>query len=83
MQILLSMLQLILKSIVFNAKINASAETHINSPRIKLGTAAAEAVIKGDTFKSIFNSHIHPAPGGPTGPPVQKADPSLSSKKHY
>ncbi len=63
-----------------NAKITASAETHINSPRIKLGEAAAEAVIKGDTFKSIFNSHIHPAPGGPTGPPVQKADPSLSSK---
>jgi len=63
-----------------NAKINASAETHINSPRIKLGEAAAEAVIKGDTFASIFDAHIHPAPGGPTGPPIQKAAPSLSSK---
>ena len=63
-----------------NAKINASAETHINSPRIKLGEQAAEAVIKGDTFASIFDAHIHPAPGGPTGPPIQKAAPSLSSK---
>ena len=63
-----------------DAVISATGETHINSPRIKLGESAAEAVIKGDTFASIFNSHIHPAPGGPTGPPIQKADPSLSSK---
>ena len=63
-----------------NAKITASGETHLNSPRIKLGEAAAESVIKGDTFKAIFNSHIHPTPAGPSGPPIQKADPSLSKK---
>jgi hypothetical protein len=63
-----------------NAKVTATGETHINSPRIKLGEAAAEAVIKGDTFKTIWDSHVHPTPVGPSGPPVQTMDPSLSSK---
>jgi len=62
------------------AKINATGETHVNSPRIKLGEAAAEAIIKGDTFKAIWDSHIHPTGVGPSGPPVQPMDPSLSSK---
>ena len=62
------------------AKVNATGETHVNSPRIKLGEAAAEAIIKGDTFKAIWDSHIHPTGVGPSGPPVQPMDPSLSSK---
>ena len=53
-----------------DAKINATGETHVNSPRIKLGEAAAESVVKGDTFKSLFDSHVHPAPGGVTGTPL-------------
>ena len=63
-----------------NATISASAETHINSPRIKLGEQAAEAVIKGDTFKGIFDAHIHPTGVGPSGPPTTSAGPALSSK---
>ena len=63
-----------------NAKISASAETHINSPRIKLGVAAAEAVIKGDTFKEIFDGHVHLTGTGPTSPPTTSAGPSLSKK---
>lgn len=63
-----------------NAKISASAETHINSPRIKLGVAAAEAVIKGDTFKGIFDSHVHRTGTGITSPPTTSASPSLSTK---
>ena len=63
-----------------NANINASGETHINSPRIKLGETAAEAVIKGDTFKGIFDAHIHPTGVGPSGPPTTSAGPALSSK---
>jgi hypothetical protein len=63
-----------------NAKISASSETHINSPRIKLGVAAAEAVIKGDTFKEIFDAHIHLTGTGPTSPPTTSAGPSLSTK---
>lgn len=45
-----------------NAKISASAEVHLDSPQIKLGTTAAEAIIKGDTFKALYESHIHPTP---------------------
>jgi len=63
-----------------NAKINASKEAHINSPRIKLGEQAAEAVIKGDTFRDIFDNHIHPTGVGPTGKPTTSATPSLSTK---
>jgi hypothetical protein len=63
-----------------NAVITATGETHINSPRIKLGEAAAEAVIKGDTFAGIFDGHIHPTPCGPSGAPIQKTAPALSAK---
>jgi len=63
-----------------NATLTASAEAHINSPRIKLGEAAAEAVIKGDTFQGIFDAHIHPTGVGPSGPPTTSASPALSAK---
>ena len=64
-----------------NAKITATGEAHINSPRIKLGEAAAEAVIKGDTFAGIFDSHTHIGNAGrPTSPPMSVTAPSLSSK---
>ena len=64
-----------------NAKITASAEAHINSPRIKLGEAAAEAVIKGDTFAGIFDAHTHVGNlGAPTSPPMSVTAPSLSAK---
>ena len=64
-----------------NATITASGETHINSPRIKLGEAAAEAVIKGDTFAGIFDAHTHVGNlGAPTSPPMSVTAPSLSAK---
>jgi len=65
------------------AKINASAETHVNSPRIKLGEAAAESVMKGDTFRAWVDGHVHIASksGTPTGPPiVPSPGPAYSSK---
>jgi len=65
-----------------NAKVTASEEAHIDSPRIKLGEEAAEAVMKGDTFKQIFDSHIHPTGVGPSGPPTPPSitDSYLSTK---
>jgi hypothetical protein len=63
-----------------NAKISATSETHINSPSIRLGEQAAEAVIKGDTFKTIFDSHIHPTGVGPSGPPTISMGTALSTK---
>tara|TARA_R110000796_G_scaffold42799_7_gene105475 strand:+ start:11353 stop:12189 length:837 start_codon:yes stop_codon:yes gene_type:complete len=64
-----------------NANVNATGETHINSPRIKLGEQATEAVIKGDTFAGIFDAHVHVGNlGAPTGPPSAIVKPSLSTK---
>ena len=67
------------------AKINASAETHVNSPRIKLGEAAAESVMKGDTFRAWVDGHTHVASksGTPTSPPiVPSPGGAYSSKKN-
>jgi hypothetical protein len=64
-----------------DAAITASGETHINSPRIKLGEVAAEAIIKGDTFAGIFDAHTHIGNlGAPTSPPTSVTAPSLSTK---
>ena len=57
-----------------NAKITASAEAQIDSPKIKLGKTAAQAVIKGDLFQQFFDEHTHPTPVGPSGPPVIKME---------
>lgn len=61
-----------------NAIISASSEAHIDAPQIKLGTTAAESIIKGDTFKDLYNNHTHPTPVGPSGIPVIPMDPALS-----
>jgi hypothetical protein len=64
-----------------DAAITASGETHINSPRIKLGEVAAEAIIKGDTFAGIFDAHTHIGNIGlPTSPPTSVTAPALSTK---
>ena len=66
------------------AKINASAETHVNSPRIKLGEAAAQSVIKGDIFRGWVDGHVHIASksGTPTGPPIVPSPSGAYSKKN-
>ena len=43
------------------------------------GLELAEAVVKGDTMRDIFNAHIHPTPAGPSGPPTSPIYPSLST----
>lgn len=45
---------------------------YVNSPNIELGEAAAEQVIKGNTFQALFNAHTHgsASPGTPTTPPI-------------
>ena len=51
--------------------------TVIDSPKIFLGKSAKEPVVLGDTLLgllkqlcSAYQSHIHPTPAGPSGPPV-------------
>ena len=67
-----------------NAVITASGEIHANSPRIKLGEAAAESVMKGDTFKAWVDGHVHIASksGTPTGPPIVPSPSGAYSKKN-
>lgn len=56
----------------------------VNSNNIQLGENAVEAVIKGNTFQTYFNSHVHIGNlGAPTSTPVVPSTPdhlSLISK---
>jgi hypothetical protein len=49
----------------------------INSLNIELGEGALESVIKGDTFKKIYDTHTH---GGAGTPPVVPLPTSILSK---
>lgn len=52
--------------------INFANDTiEIDAENVKLGTSAAQSIVRGDAFKTFFEGHTHPAPGGPTGPPFQ------------
>ena len=42
----------------------------VNSSNIELGEAAVETLVKGNTFLTLFNSHTHPTPVGPSGTPI-------------
>ena len=63
-----------------NANIKSSGKTIVDSPKIELGKGAAESVIKGDVFKSYFDTHMHPTPAGPSSPPIIKM-PDISLSK--
>jgi hypothetical protein len=61
--------------------VTASGKAVVDAPEIDLGAGAAEAVIKGNTFKSmVFDTHIHGTPIGPTSPPTQPMSPSSLSQ---
>lgn len=48
----------------------------IDSKNIELGEGATESLIKGDLFKKIYDSHVHPSAGAP--PVVQLPSAVLS-----
>lgn len=52
-------------------RITADGEVIVTADTIKLGADAAESLVLGDAFKTLFNSHTHPTGVGPTGPPTQ------------
>jgi hypothetical protein len=43
----------------------------IDANNVKLGTSAAQSIIRGDAFNTFFAAHTHPCPGGPSGVPFQ------------
>jgi hypothetical protein len=48
----------------------------INSNNIELGEGATQSVIRGDAFKTFFDTHVHAGAGSP---PVVPMIPSLLS----
>lgn len=60
-----------------NIEILAAATVKVKSPVVELGETATEALVKGDIFKTLFNSHTHigSAPGNLTTGPVQSMGP--------
>jgi hypothetical protein len=52
-------------------EIESDTKVHVKAPAVELGAAAAEQLILGNTFQSLFNSHFHIGnKGRPTSNPV-------------
>jgi hypothetical protein len=56
---------------------NGKQTVIINSGNIELGENAAESVVLGDSFMTLFNSHTHPIPEGQSEPPTEKMQSQL------
>jgi uncharacterized protein involved in type VI secretion and phage assembly len=63
--------------------IKSSATISIEGSSVAIAGSGGEPLIKGTTFMSMFNSHMHPtsAPGAPTGPPVVPMTPGALTTK--
>lgn len=59
----------------------ANDTIEIDADNVKLGTNAAQAIVRGDAFRTLFNAHRHVsgAPGVPTGPPITPMDPASAN----
>lgn len=65
-----------------NINVTSEQTTTIEGKNIKLGKNAIESVIKGDTFKTLYDSHTHIGNlGAPTGPPIVPLAPNALSTK--
>jgi uncharacterized protein involved in type VI secretion and phage assembly len=62
-------------------RLTTNGEVVIKAGTIKLGESASEALVRGDSFRTLFNSHTHPTGVGPSGPPAQPMQPSHLSTK--
>ncbi|MDP2361936.1 MAG: phage baseplate assembly protein V [bacterium] len=52
-------------------EIESAVKVHVKAPAVELGSAAAEQLIKGNTFQSLFNTHQHIGnKGAPTSTPI-------------
>ena len=61
--------------------VKGSISVTVDAPQIKLGAAAAEALLKGPQFLALFNTHVHTctAPATPSTPPVPPVPPTVLS----
>lgn len=53
----------------------------LEGTRIMLGGQGGEPVIKGQSFLTLFATHVHPSAMGPTGPPIPQGEMSTLSMK--
>lgn len=60
-----------------------AAKVVIKGQQVVLGGDAGEPIIKGQSFLTLFATHMHPtsAPGAPTGPPIPQGEMSTLSQK--
>jgi len=63
--------------------VESSAQVVIKASMVQLGGAGGEPLIKGTSFMTAFNTHIHTctAPGSPTSPPAVPMLPTQLSTK--
>ncbi|MFG6080217.1 phage baseplate assembly protein V [Paracoccus litorisediminis] len=52
-------------------RISGQGEITLKADKITLGDGGSEALILGNSFMQMFNSHTHPTGVGPSGPPAQ------------
>lgn len=64
-------------------ELKSSATVNVEGSMVTIAGSGGEPLIKGTTFLSLFNSHIHnaTAPGAPTSPPVVPLTPSVLTTK--
>jgi phage gp45-like len=64
-----------------DATVTASDTATVDGKTVNLGASASDAVIKGTTFQTYFNTHIHTTVLGPSGPPIEPMPPTTLSMK--
>ncbi|THB70771.1 MAG: phage tail protein [Gammaproteobacteria bacterium] len=62
--------------------IKIQAQTiNLDATQVQLGGAGGEPIIKGQSFLTLFATHIHPTGVGPSGPPIPQGEMSTLSMK--
>ena len=62
--------------------VSSSATITIEGSMVNIGGSGGEPLIKGQSFLSLFATHIHtvaPVVGGPTSPPIPQGEMSTLS----
>jgi len=57
------------------------AKVVVEGQQVMLGGSGGEPIIKGQSFLTLFMTHMHPSAMGPTGPPVPQGEMSSLSMK--
>ena len=53
----------------------------LEGSQVMLGGAGGEPLIKGQSFLTLFMTHVHPTGVGPSGPPIPQGELSSLSTK--